>query len=155
MKTNRLLNVLIALLLLVPLSLMTSCTEEDAPEFSHSVNDLVGGSAGSTWTWNTVSGDLPDAFEITIQNVSDTQFIIDNFAGVGGDKMTVTISGSSLTFSGDVTGGSVKDGIGTIKNGWATMDISFTIDYGDEPISCSATLEHEKMISKKTVLHYN
>lgn len=155
MKTSKLFRVLIALLLLAPLSVMTSCSEEDAPEFSHSVNDLVGGSAGSTWTWNTTAGDLAEAFEITIQNVSDTQFIIDNFAGVGGDKMTVTISGSSLTFSGDVTGGSVKDGTGTITNGWATMDISFTIDNGDELISCSATLEHEKMISKKAILHYN
>ena len=153
MKTNRLFNALIVLLMMLPVFAMTSCSEEDAPEFSHNANELVGGNAGATWTWNTVSGDLPEAFEVTIDKISDTEFVINNFANVDGDRVTVKMAGTSLTFSGEVASGpTVKAGIGTIKNGWATMDISFTIDNGEEEINCSATLEHEKMISKKKVI---
>ena len=157
MKTNRpLINALFALILMLPLFAMTSCSKEDAPEFSHSTNELVVGNSGATWTWNTVSGDLPDAFEVTIDKLSDTEFAINNFASVDGDRITVKISGTSLTFSGEVASGpTIKEGTGTIKNGWATMDISFIIDNGEEQISCSATLEHEKMISKKKVLTNN
>lgn len=149
MKTNKLFNALVVLLLALPLFALTSCSEEDAPEFSHSAKELVDGNAGSTWTWNTVSGDLPDAFEVTIEMNSDTEFTIVNFANVDGDRVKVKMSGTALSFDGDeVTGGIVKGGAGTIKNGWATMDISYSIE-GEDSESFSATLEHEKMISKK------
>ena len=155
MKTNKLIGAFIVLIMMIPVLAITSCSE-DAPSYSHSSSDLIGGDNGNTWTWTTTEGDLPEAFEVTIDVISDDKFAINDFANVGGDRIEVQItdiqaSSAKLAFSGDVTGG-VVEGTGSIINGWATMNISFVIDYGEEKVSCEATLEHTKMISKKRMV---
>ena len=150
MKTNRLINTLFVLLLMLPVLTVTSCSEEDAPTYAHSSDDLVSGDAGPNWTWTTVQGDdiFGEYFVVTIDKLSDSQFVINNFGGAG-DAITVTMSGTSLTFSGELANGAkIEAGTGSITNGWATMELSFTYN-GEDTQDCKATLQHEKALSKK------
>ena len=148
MKTNRLFNVLIALLLLVPLSVMTSCSEEDAPEFSHSINDLVG-----SWKWETTaSQDFPDVCNVMISVISDNKISIDNFANTDeAIEATVSEDRKSFTFSGELAGGNmiITNGKGTIGDSFETMTISFEYDLGDGPLSCSASVQKGIYAKKK------
>ena len=150
MKTNRLINALFVLLLMLPLLTVTSCSEEDAPTYAHSSDDLISGDAGPNWTWTTVQGEdlFGEFFVVTIDKISDSQFVINNFGGAG-DAITVNMAGTSLTFSGDlVNGAKIEGGVGSITNGWATMELSFTYN-GEENQDCKVTLQHEKALSKK------
>ena len=146
MKTNRLILALFALMLALPLLVMTSCSEEDAPEFSHSLNDLNG-----SWVWETTSGDFADAFDVTIAVESDTKFVINNFLNLG--NIPVTVSGTSLSFSGEFADGSkVQAGTGTISNGWETMTISFDYFDGEDTQKGSASLNKGKLPTKKSLV---
>lgn len=147
MKTRMSINTLFALLLMLPLLALTSCSKEDAPELQHTLNDLSG-----TWTWETTDGDFPDAFEVTITAESDTKFVVNNFLNVS-DPITVTVSGTSLTFSGELSDGStIKSGTGTITNGWETMNISFIYNDGESDQTGGARLDKGRMISKKKTI---
>ncbi|MCR5453642.1 MAG: hypothetical protein K6F33_01470 [Bacteroidales bacterium] len=152
MKTNRLINkILVALLLMLPVFATTSCSEEDAPTYSHSLNELVSGDAGANWEWTTDQGDdvMSPYFGVTITDISDTQFTIDNFCNAGG-PMIVYVSGTQLTFSGELVDGSlIKAGTGSITNGWQTMQLTFTYENEETSQDCSVTLEHKEVISKK------
>lgn len=149
MKTSKLFRVLIALLLLAPLSLMTSCTEEDAPEFSHSINDLVG-----NWKWDTTeSEDFPECFNVMISVISDNKISIDNFANTDEAIEATVLSEDrkSFTFSGELAGGNmiITNGKGTIGDSFETMTISFEYDLGDGPLSCSASVQKGIYAKKK------
>lgn len=147
MKTNRLLNVLIALLLFVPLSVMTSCSEEDAPEFSHSINDLVG-----SWKWDTTESEDFTQFNVTISVVSDNKISIDNFANTSeAIEATLSEDRKSFTFAGELVDGNmiITNGKGTIGDSFETMTISFEYDLGDGPLSCSASVQKGIYAKKK------
>ena len=147
MKTNRFLNVLIALLLLVPLSVMTSCTEEDAPEFSHSINDLVG-----SWKWDTTESEDFTQFNVTISVISDNKISIENFANTSeAIEATVSEDGKSFTFAGELADGNmiITDGKGTIGDSFETMTISFKYDFGEGPLSCTASVQKGIYAKKK------
>jgi len=147
MKTNRLFNVLIALLLLVPLSVMTSCSEEDAPEFSHSINDLVG-----SWKWDTTESEDFTQFNVTISVVSDNKISIDNFANTSeAIEATLSEDRKSFTFAGELVDGNmiITNGKGTIGDSFETMTISFEYDLGDGPLSCSASVQKGIYAKKK------
>ena len=106
MKKNRIINTLIVLLMAITATMTTSCTEEDAPEFAHSLGDLEG-----TWTWETTDGDEFTDFEVTISTISDTKIEIGNF-GNQDESMPVTVSGTTLSFAKElstmnITGGTV------------------------------------------------
>lgn len=150
MKANRLIIKLLVLLLALPIMAVTSCSEEDAPTFSHSAEDLISGNSGANWTWTTIQGEdiFGDYFGITIDKISDSKFIINNFGGAG-DQITVNLSGTSLTFDGELANGAkIENGTGSITNGWETMQLAFTYN-GEETQDCSVTLQHEQAISKK------
>lgn len=147
MKTNRLFYVLIALLLLVPLSVMTSCSEEDAPEFSHSINDLVG-----SWKWDTTESEDFTQFNVTISVVSDNKISIDNFANTSeAIEATLSEDRKSFTFAGELVDGNmiITNGKGTIGDSFETMTISFEYDLGDGPLSCSASVQKGIYAKKK------
>ncbi len=147
MKTNRLFNVLIALLLFVPLSVMTSCSEEDAPEFSHSINDLVG-----SWKWDTTESEDFTQFNVTISVVSDNKISIDNFANTSeAIEATLSEDRKSFTFAGELVDGNmiITNGEGTIGDSFETMTISFEYDLGDGPLSCSASVQKGIYAKKK------
>lgn len=147
MKTNRIFNVLIALLLLVPLSVMTSCSEEDAPEFSHSINDLVG-----SWKWDTTESEDFTQFNVTISVVSDNKISIDNFANTSeAIEATLSEDRKSFTFAGELVDGNmiITNGKGTIGDSFETMTISFEYDLGDGPLSCSASVQKGIYAKKK------
>lgn len=147
MKTNRFLNVLIALLLLVPLSVMTSCTEEDAPEFTHSINDLVG-----SWKWDTTESEDFTQFNVTISVISDNKISIDNFANTSeAIEATVSEDRKSFTFAGELADGNmiITDGKGTIGDSFETMTIRFDYDLGDGPLSCVASVQKGMYAKKK------
>ena len=147
MKTNKLFNVLIALLLLVPLSVMTSCSEEDAPEFSHSINDLVG-----SWKWDTTESEDFTQFNVTISVVSDNKISIDNFANTSeAIEATLSEDRKSFTFAGELVDGNmiITNGKGTIGDSFETMTISFEYDLGDGPLSCSASVQKGIYAKKK------
>jgi len=147
MKTNRIFNVLIALMLLVPLSVMTSCSEEDAPEFSHSINDLVG-----SWKWDTTESEDFTQFNVTISVVSDNKISIDNFANTSeAIEATLSEDRKSFTFAGELVDGNmiITNGKGTIGDSFETMTISFEYDLGDGPLSCSASVQKGIYAKKK------
>ena len=147
MKTSKLFNVLIALLLLAPLSLMTSCTEEDAPEFSHSINDLVG-----NWKWDTTESEDFSEFNVMISVISDNKISIDNFANTDeAIEATVSEDRKSFTFSGELAGGNmiITNGKGTIGDSFETMTIKFDYDLGDGPLSCVASVQKGQYAKKK------
>jgi hypothetical protein len=139
--------VLIALLLLVPLSVMTSCSEEDAPEFSHSINDLVG-----SWKWDTTESEDFTQFNVTISVVSDNKISIDNFANTSeAIEATLSEDRKSFTFAGELVDGNmiITNGKGTIGDSFETMTISFEYDLGDGPLSCSASVQKGIYAKKK------
>ncbi|MBQ4408757.1 MAG: hypothetical protein II852_17300 [Bacteroidales bacterium] len=148
MKTNRLLNVLIALLLLVPLSVMTSCSEEDAPELTHSLDELSG-----TWTWETTDGreELGDAFLVTMKKHSSNQIAIVGFHGQEDEEVYVTVSGTSLSFEGEIVDGNIiiTGGTGTIINGWESMTISYHWESNGVEGDISASIERGEKTSSK------
>ena len=147
MKTNRFINVLIALLLLVPLSVMTSCTEEDAPEFSHSINDLVG-----SWKWDTTESEDFTQFNVTISVISDNKISIDNFANTSeAIEATVSDDRKSFTFAAELVDGNmiITNGKGTIGDSFETMTIRFDYDLGDGPLSCVASVQKGMYAKKK------
>ncbi len=143
MKKNRIINTLIVLLMAITATMTTSCTEEDAPEFAHSLGDLEG-----TWTWETTDGDEFTDFEVTISTISDTKIEIGNF-GNQDESMPVTVSGTTLSFAKELSTMNITGGTGSITNGYATMEISFQYDTGDGPQTCRATLQNTRMVSKK------
>lgn len=111
--------------------------------YTHTVDDLVG-----AWVWETVSGDLPDEFEVKISKISDTQFKIDNFAN-SYEAVTVTVSKTNtLSFSGELEGGYfiISQGTGNIINGWNTMNINFILINEDGEQNCAAQLEKGSLI---------
>ncbi len=149
MKTNRLLSVLIALLLLVPLSMTTSCSEEDAPELTHSLDELSG-----SWVWD-FNDDTP-SFDVTVSKTSSSEIVISNFHNMGGESITVKVSGTSLSFSGELAGGELKitEGTGSIINGWEGMTLSYLGTDGDGEQRYDITLTKGNTVSKKARFRY-
>ncbi|MBQ5512107.1 MAG: hypothetical protein IIT83_00345 [Bacteroidales bacterium] len=144
MKTSKLFRVLIALLLLAPLSLMTSCTEEDAPELSHSLDELSG-----SWVWDFNDGTSP--FDVTVTKNSSSEITIENFHNMGGETITMKVSGTALSFSGELAGGELKitEGTGSIINGWEGMTLSYLGTDGDGEQRYDITLTKGNVVSKK------
>ncbi len=115
-------------------------------DYAHNISDLEG-----TWVWETIeSEDFCYECEVYIKKVSDTEFNILNFVGLE-DTIRVSVSGTSLSFSGTVADGNlvITNGTGTIANGFKTINISFEYNAGDGQMSASATLYKGSMIAKK------
>lgn len=137
---------MMAALLLTGMAAMQSC-EEDAPAYSHSVSELA-----TSWVWNTQEGDAADDFQVEIEQVSDNEFYIVNFHNLDGEKMLVTISGSKLSFAGEMVDGNVmvENGTGNIGNGWLSMKLEYDI-VTDETEHFVVALSQGKAQSKKAV----
>lgn len=151
MKTNRLFNVLAALLLMFPLCMVTSCSEEDAPELTHSVDELSG-----DWTWDFNDDSAP--VKVTVTKISSNEIAIDNFHNMDGDRITMNVSGTSLSFSGSIAGDAltISEGIGTIINGWQGMTLSYlTTDSEGEQERFDITLTKGYNVAKKAIVQPN
>ena len=100
--------------------------------------------------WETIESEDFYECEVYIKKVSDTEFNILNFVGLE-DTIRVSVSGTSLSFSGTVADGNlvITNGTGTIANGFKTINISFEYNAGDGQMSASATLYKGSMIAKK------
>ena len=144
MKTNKLINVLVALLLILPLLTVMSCSEEDAPELTHSLDEL-----NDSWAWDFNDGTTP--VEVTISKVSDSELLIENFHNMGGETISVKVSGTSLSFAGELAGGEliISNGTGSIINGWQGMTLSYTGTDADGEMQYDVTLTKGYTIAKK------
>ncbi len=169
MKTNRLFYALIALLLMLPVFSMTSCSEEDAPTntdeeksrnalyqqdaptYTHSVADLNG-----TWLWETTeSEDFSEFYVYISQGSASDEIIISNFGGQSKEEtITAKVSGTTFTFAGVLNGGEmeIKNGIGTIMGGYQSISISFEYNVGEGDQVCKANLSSQKELSKKALV---
>jgi len=123
--------------------MMQSC-EEDAPTFAHSASDLE-----DYWQWDTKEGD-GGYFQVSIKQISDSEFSIVNFHNLDGEEMKVSISGSSLSFSGELVDGNVviSNGTGNITNGWITMTLEYDCTTDGETEHLKVQLDKGKVISK-------
>lgn len=141
-------SIMAAALLLVGVCTLQSC-EEDAPAYSHSIAELA-----TSWVWNTQEGDAADDFQVEIEQVSDNEFYIVNFHNLDGEKMLVNVSGSKLSFAGEMVDGNVvvENGTGNISNGWITMRLEYDI-VTDETEHFVVELNQGKAQSKKAVAY--
>ena len=148
MKTNRLINALIAVLLMLPLLVTTSCTEEDAPELTHSLDELDG-----DWTWD-FNDDQPPV-KVTVYKTSSNEIVIENFHNMDGDRITLTVNGTSLSFSGTLADGAltISEGTGSIINGWEGMTLRYICADYEESIQYDITLTKGYYISKKAKIY--
>ena len=148
MKTNKLILALIVMLLALPLLMVTSCSEEDAPELTHSLDELSG-----TWIWDFNDDTAP--VDVTITKVSSSEFVIDNFHNMGGESITVKVSGTSLSFAGELAGGELKisEGTGSIINGWEGMTLSYIGTDSDGELHYNITLTKGNIVSKKVRIY--
>lgn len=144
-KQHYLLNIgrqlISAMLLLWFAATLNSC-EEDAPAYSHTAADLNG-----AWTDD-------DGREYNITQLSDNEFVIENFEGIG--EITVTISSDTqLSFEGSLRDGLIliKNGTGTITNGWLTMRMQYDMEMveDNETEHFDIMLNKGKGLSKKAV----
>lgn len=135
----------LAMLILAGALTLHSC-EEDAPEFTHSAAELA-----DSWVCTVIEGDAADGFEVKIEATSDKEFVIKNFHNL--DDMTVSISGTSLSFGGALLDGAaeVSNGTGTISNGWITMRLSYDITTEEDKEHFEVELNKGKALSKKIV----
>ena len=134
-----------AAMLLCAAAAMQSC-EEDAPTFTHSATELE-----SSWQWNTTEGDAAEYFQVEIRQLSDNEFSIANFHNLDGEEITVSISGTSLSFQGEFYDGAVviSNGKGTITNGWLTMTLEYDCSTDGETEHFKAELNKGTVLSKK------
>lgn len=115
----------------------------DAPQMAHSLDEL-----SATWIWETTEGDAASDFAISIEQVSDIEINIRNFLNIDGECITAQVDGNSITFGGELAGGNlvIKNGKGTITNGWINIMLSYDTYDGEE------TEHHEVMLSRQQAL---
>lgn len=133
----------------LPVSFVAVSCSEDAPNYAYSTKDLEG-----KWTWNTdqSTGEFSGTFDVKISKISDTKISISNFHNQSA-SMEAEVSGTTLTFGGDLNSQfEVKNGTGTISNGYQTIKIKYEILDKDEEESetVEASLS-SGVISKKSV----
>lgn len=141
-------KLLLALAVMLPVSALTSCSE-DAPAYAYSIEeDLVG-----KWTWSTDAGDLTETFDVTVSKVSDSEISIGNFHNLG-SSITAKLSGNSFTFSGDLNSDfEVRAGSGSISNGYQTITLSYDIyDKNEEETESIKAKMNKGVAAKKAKL---
>lgn len=128
------LTILLTAMLLVFAVSLNSCSD-DAAEENTVVSELTG-----TWAWKTDIGQLSSAFNVEIIKQSDQKIQIKNFQNQG-ITVDVTVSGSTLSFSGSYGYLEIENGIGSITNNNSTI----TLDY-DVKTSGESDTDHIKAI---------
>ena len=119
------LTILLTAMLLVFAVSLNSCSD-DAAEENTVVSELTG-----TWAWKTDSGDCNSAFNVEIIKQSDKKIQIKNFHNQN-ITVDVTVSGSSLSFSGSYGIFEIENGIGSITNSNATINLDYDIKTSGE-----------------------
>ena len=128
------LTILLTAMLLVFAVSLNSCSD-DAAEENTVVSELTG-----TWAWKTDIGELSSAFNVEIIKQSDQKIQIKNFQNQG-ITVDVTVSGSTLSFSGTYGYLEIENGIGSVTNNNSTI----TLDY-DVKTSGESDTDHIKAI---------
>ncbi len=140
---------MLGLLILAGTITLHSC-EDDAPEFSHSAQELA-----DSWVCTVLEGDAADGYQMEILTLGDNEISIKNFHNLDGEEITVKISGTSLSFSGELMDGNViiENGSGNISNGWLTMTLTYDITADGETEHMKVQLDKRKALSKKTAVY--
>lgn len=138
-------NLAVAAMLLMPAAGLVSC-QEDAPELMHKTAELA-----HKWMWTTTEGDAADVFEVSIEADSDTEITVVNFHNADGERMVMKVTGTEVSFGGDLLEGAMKveNGKGIITNSWLKLSIEYDIIAEGETDHIKAELTEDKVMAKK------
>lgn len=117
----------------------TKLVQADAPQIAHDLHELA-----ASWIWETTEGDAASDFSLRLEVVSDTEIRFVNFMNIDGESITAKVDDGKLTFDGELADGNliVRDGKGSITNGWLNIQLSFDTYDGED------TEHFEAMLSK-------
>ncbi|MCQ2250525.1 MAG: hypothetical protein MJZ66_05395 [Bacteroidales bacterium] len=140
---------IVSILMILGFALAMQSCEEDAPEFAHSLGELEG-----DWQWNTEEGDAAEYFGVSIRQISESEISIVNFHNTAGDELSASVSGSQLSFEGELVDGNIviSNGKGTITNGWLTITLEYDCTSDGETEHTKVQLNKGKVLSKSALV---